>query len=148
MDAIRLRPATVQDADLLLEWRNDPDTKRASHNDGTVQREQHLSWLTAALGAGDRRLLIAEENGIPVGTVRVDFSDGVQALSWTVAPEARGRGVGRRMVALAASQITESIRAEVKVDNISSVRIAEHAGMVFEQEVNGILHFSRAASKQ
>ena len=69
-------------------------------------------------------------------------------LSWTVAPDARGRGVGKRMVALAASQILAPIRAEVKSDNISSVRIAEHAGMVFEREVNGILHFSRPAQKQ
>ncbi len=94
-DTIKLRPATIQDADLLLEWRNDPETRSASHKTAVVQREEHISWLLKTLDNPSRRLLIAEENEVPVGTVRADFSDGVYELSWTVAPDARGYGVGK-----------------------------------------------------
>ncbi|MBW6487331.1 MAG: GNAT family N-acetyltransferase [Syntrophobacterales bacterium] len=68
-------------------------------------------------------------------------------MSWTVAPNARGRGVAKRVVALLAQEISEPIRAEVKVDNIASARIAEHAGMAFNREVEGVIHYSREALK-
>lgn len=148
MDTIRLRPAIADDADLLLKLRNDPDTRRSSFETGEVQKKEHISWLTRVLAAEDRQLLVAEENGVLVGTVRADLSGGVYELSWTVSPDARGRGVGKCIVALTAAQILEPILAKIKSDNISSVRIAEHAGMAFEREVNGVLHYSRPAQKQ
>jgi RimJ/RimL family protein N-acetyltransferase len=49
------------------------------------------------------------------------------------------------MVALLAHQIPEPIRAEVKVGNIASARIAEHAGMEFDREEDGMLDYRRAA---
>jgi len=142
-----LRPATTQDADLLLEWRNDPETREASHNTVEVLRDEHISWLTKTLNNSNRRLLIAEENGVPVGTVRADLAEGIWELSWTVAPVARGQRVGKRMVVLLAHQISEPIRAEIKAGNIPSARIAEYAGMVFDREVDGVLHYRRAALK-
>ncbi|HSP07591.1 MAG TPA: GNAT family N-acetyltransferase [Acidobacteriota bacterium] len=146
-ETITLRSATIEDADLLLEWRNDPQTRKSSHNTAEVQRDEHISWLTKTLNNTHRRLFVAEENGVPVGTVRADFSDGVYELSWTVAPNARGHGVAKRMVALAARQISEPIRAEVRAGNIASARIAEHAGMEFDREADGVLHYRRAALK-
>ena len=130
---------------MLLEWRNDPETRKASHNTTEVQRNDHISWLTRTLSNPNRRLYVAEESGAPVGTVRADFSDGVWELSWTVSPRARGRGVGKRMVAVLGNQISEPIQAEVKTGNIASARIAEHAGMEFELETDGVLHYKRAA---
>ena len=48
------------------------------------------------------------------------------------------------MVMLAAAGIAEPIRAEVKVDNPASARVAEAAGMQLLRETDGVLHFSRA----
>ena len=146
-DRMRLRPVTIEDTDLLLVWRNDLQTRMASHITEEIKRDIHVSWLTRSLDNPSRRLFIAEEDGVPVGTVRADYSDGVYELSWIVAPHARGRGVGRRMVALLANQISEPIRAEVKVGNETSIRIAEYAGMQYDREDNGVLHYRRAALK-
>jgi len=144
---ITLRLATIQDADLLLEWRNDPETREASHNTTEVQRDEHVSWLSRTLNNPNRRLYVAEDNGVPVGTVRADLSEGVWELSWTVSPSARGRGVAKQMVAGLAHQISEPVRAEVKAGNVASARIAEHAGMEFERETDGVCHYRRAALK-
>ena len=145
-ETIKLRSATIRDADLLLEWRNDAETRKASHNMDEVQRDQHISWLSRTLDNRDRGLFVAEKNGVPVGTVRSDLSDGVWELSWTTAPSARGRGLAKRMVFLLAQQIPEPIRAEVKAGNIASARVAEHAGMEFDREAEGVLHYRRSAS--
>lgn len=140
---LRLRPATVADAALLLEWRNDEATRQASHNTGVVTPEDHARWLDALLRDPSRRLFIAEVNGDPVGSVRADRDpDGAcHELSWTVAPAARGRGMGVRMVQLLLAEVSGPVRAEVKPGNQASVRIAEAAGLAFDVERNGVMHF-------
>lgn len=69
-------------------------------------------------------------------------------LSWTVSPMMRSSGIGKTMVSQVAKSIPESIRAEIKTGNIASIRIAEDAGMVFEREEKGILHYRRDAVAQ
>lgn len=140
---LRLRPATVADAALLLEWRNDEATRLASHNTGVVTPEDHARWLDALLRDPSRRLFIAEVNGDPVGSVRADRDpDGAcHELSWTVAPAARGRGMGVRMVQLLLAEVSGPVRAEVKPGNQASVRIAEAAGLAFDVERNGVMRF-------
>ncbi len=142
---VTLRPATMDDANMLLEWRNDPETREASHSMVMIQKSDHLSWLARTLSDPDRRLYIAEASGDPVGTVRSDYKDGVWELSWTLSPHARGRGLAKQMVAILANQISEPIRAEVKAGNIASARIAEYAGMEFEREVDGVCFYKRAS---
>ena len=143
--AIKLRPASLDDADLLLAWRNDLQTRLSSHNTREIGREEHLAWLAETVSNPSRLLMVAEEGGVPVGTVRADREDGVYELSWTVSPDARGRGVGKRMVALFASQISGPVRAEVKPGNTASIRIMEYAGLQFDREENGVLHYRRGA---
>jgi RimJ/RimL family protein N-acetyltransferase len=141
----RLRPATLEDAKLLFEWRNDPSTRAASHDTAEIGWETHIAWLEKILADPNRRLLLAQRGDAPVGTVRADFANGVYELSWTVAPEYRGCGVGAAIVRKVAEEIPEALRAEVKVGNTASARIAEKAGMRFMGEILGILHFARDA---
>lgn len=143
---LSLRRASMDDIDILLEWRNDPLTRAASHYTNEVTREEHENWLKATLVNPHRQLYIAEEeNGIPVGTVRTDFdpSDNSYELSWTVSPKARQRRIGKRMVALLANQIKSSIKAEIKVEHVASARIAESTGMKFEYEKDGVMYYRR-----
>lgn len=138
----------MQDAELLLEWRNDPETKRAHRDTADVSWEEHLAWLERILADPSRELLVAEENGVPVGTVRADLSGVVRELSWNVAPDTRNRGIATRMVTLFAAQLRGPIRAEIIVGNTASARVAERAGMSFERQAGDILHYVRTALKQ
>lgn len=140
---LSVRLATIDDAELLLSWRNDPATRAASHNTGEVSLHDHLAWLTLVLVDPSRKLYIAEADGIPIGTVRADAENGITELSWTVAPSARRKGYGRKMVSVVAKRIDGPIRAEVKVGNATSVRIAFAVGMDFDREEAGVLHYSR-----
>jgi RimJ/RimL family protein N-acetyltransferase len=138
-----LRRASTSDGHLLYRWRTDPVTRASSHQSGPIDMATHLAWLDAALSNPRREIYIAEADGVPVGTVRVDREADACEVSWTVAQEARGRGVGSRMVAIAAASIPGAIRAEIKPGNPSSIRIAEAAGMRLDREDGGILHFRR-----
>jgi RimJ/RimL family protein N-acetyltransferase len=83
-----------------------------------------------------------EFNGVPVGVVRADFRMDHCELSWTVAPEARGKGFGKAMVAKVARSLGGNVRAEVKQTNVASQSIAQAAGLRLERSNNGVLYFS------
>ena len=124
---LEIRSATMADSDLLLGWRNDASTRLASRNDDEVTPQQHQQWLRETLNGENRRLLIAESNKTPVGTVRLDFADEVE-ISWTIAPAARGQGWGKKMVACVARLANCDMLAYVRKENIASRKIAVAAG--------------------
>lgn len=124
---LTLRPATLADSTLLLEWRNDPLTRAMSISTDEVHLAAHEAWLARSLDNPDRSLLIAEHDGRPVATVRIDRGDETE-LSWTVAPIARGRGVGSAAVSTVAQP---GMVARIKPENTASRRIAERAGFRF-----------------
>lgn len=122
---MKLRPATIDDASLLLEWRNDPLTREASVNTDPVGWDGHVEWFRSSLTNPNRKLLVVEVNEEPVGTVRIDYGDETE-ISWTVAPSARGRSLGKQMVQAALPD--GPVIAHIKRENIASQRIAQAAG--------------------
>ena len=112
-----LRPVTIKDAELLLGWRNDPETRKQSRNTGEAELVGHIAWLTKSLTIPNHKLYIAEDGGIPVGTVRADEdTDGYTEVSYTVAPSARGKGYGKSMVVQFAEEQLKGkkLKAEIK----------------------------------
>ncbi|EIW90272.1 GCN5-like N-acetyltransferase [Alishewanella agri BL06] len=139
--SVLLRLANMADADRLLHWRNDADTRRFSLNPELVTEQQHRHWLEKSLSNPKRRLFIAEYNGQPVGTVRVDSTAESHLISWTLATEYRGKGLAKAMVKLLVDQLTGKIVAEIRPSNIASIRVAEHAGLKYQCTENGIMYF-------
>jgi RimJ/RimL family protein N-acetyltransferase len=131
---LTFRPASMADAKILFEWRNDPDTRENSRITGELSWENHIGWLTSTVGGAisTRVLCIAERRGVPAGSVRSDQNErGEHELSWIVAPEARGQGVGKAMVvqfvhtALCGKKVIVSIRE----GNTPSEKIAQALGL-------------------
>ncbi|MFC7618565.1 GNAT family N-acetyltransferase [Actinokineospora soli] len=126
---ITVRDATPADADLLLTWRNDPETRRWSVNPDPVDPDTHTRWLATALTT--RRLLIAEQAGTPVATVRFDpRPDGDLEASITLAPHARGRRLARPVLEAAHDALPPDARVHARIhrDNTASRRLFAAAG--------------------
>jgi len=138
---VSLRPATIDDAELLLSWRNDPETRARSHVGDVIPLSEHVAWLRKTLENPTRELFVAESDGEPVGTVRADQDGKFKELSWTIAPFARKRGLAKEMVKLAAGQVEGPLRAEIKPDNIASIRVAMCIGMRQNGQIDGVLHY-------
>lgn len=139
-----LRHATIEDAALLLAWRNDPLTRAMSRTEDLVTPEAHQAWLTQTLADPARTLLIAERDGEAVATVRRDRTAGGMELSWTVAPDARGRGYGRAALIAAIPPGVEAL-ARIKPGNEASRRIARAAGFEHAGDEAGLEIWRRAA---
>jgi RimJ/RimL family protein N-acetyltransferase len=117
-----LRPATMDDAERLFAWRNDPETRAQSLTTDRVPWDDHVAWLERSLAMPERTLLIAEVAGTPVGTVRLDGEE----MSWTVAPEHRRKGYAKEMVRLA---LPRDATAQIKRGNLASQKVARAAGL-------------------
>ena len=141
---IQLRSATAADADLLWLWRNDPFTRAGSRDTGAIPWRTHENWFTNALTDHDRKTLIAEEAAEPIGTVAFrKFQDGTE-VSITVAPNARSRGVGKRILAAACEQVSDQLVAAVRKGNVPSQRLFESCGFeVSESREAGFARYVR-----
>jgi len=137
----------MSDWKTLLEWRNDLETRKNSHNMDLISDDQHKLWLKSTLDNPNRELFMYLENGVPSGTVRADWDSLLNSyiLSWTISPACRGKGIGKRMVRLCADAMNCKLRAEIKKDNNASISIALHAGLSLRMEENGVLYFANYA---
>lgn len=130
---VSLRPATPADAALLLAWRNDELTRRMSIAQDPVTAESHAAWVASTLASTTRLLFVAEAQGAPVGQVRLDEEPGKSfEVSLTVAPSARGRGLGAALL-LAAEREARArgrvhLSAWIRAENTASVKAFKRAG--------------------
>lgn len=111
------------DASLLFEWRNDPQTRIGSKNQAELDFSDHVDWLQRRLGHKSAHLYIAEYEGIPVGTFRIDDDN----ISYTVAPNHRGKGIATRMLLLA-NEMFGPKNADVRRDNVASIKAVTNSG--------------------
>ncbi len=152
---VSLRPAGMQDARLLLEWRNDRDTRRWSRSAEEITPEEHSQWFRETLAEGSTQLWVAEHEERPVGQVRIGPErGGIAEVHVAIAPAARGRGLGGAVLVQAAAQALAEPRirllhAGVKPENAASLRAFERAG--FERaghDTEGFLRLERSPSRQ
>lgn len=128
------RPATSEDALVLLRWRNDPSVRAVSRSSEPVPWDAHRAWLARVLEDPERRLYVVESGGVRVGTVRFDRRAADEwEVSITLAPEARGRGMAGAVLgaaedAFAADGPPTTLVAAILPDNAPSQRLFVRAG--------------------
>jgi RimJ/RimL family protein N-acetyltransferase len=134
VSGLHLRPAGIADRDRILAWRNDPDTRRFSLQQAAISPDDHGAWFERKLHDPDCLLLVVEEDGVPAGQIRFDRRDSDEAeIHIALAPEARGRGTGRRALDLALREVgtcleVTTVLARVKAGNETSLRAFRAAG--------------------
>jgi RimJ/RimL family protein N-acetyltransferase len=149
-----LRPATESDAELLLEWRNDPQTREASFQQEPIGLEEHRAWLAGRLGDPDCALQVIEVDGRPAGSVRLDREGDEEAeIHIVIAPESRGGGLSIRALDLASEQAGEllgvrRVRARVKSGNEASLRAFRSAGFEPARESDDVVELVRPSGSR
>lgn len=133
---VQLRPATPDDADLLLRWRNDPRIRKSYLNPEPVSADKHQAWLAAKLASPSCLLFIAQDTtGTPVGQIRLERSGNETQISLNVAPELAGFGFGEAMTRLACEEHLRqggrgAFAALVRAENVGSLRMFAKVGFV------------------
>jgi RimJ/RimL family protein N-acetyltransferase len=131
---LSLRRATEADSSMMLVWRNSWEVRRWSFNTGIIPAEAHRQWLRDCLADQGRHLLIGEEEGAPVGVLRIDSVGKDEAeIHIYLSPDCIGRGLGTDLLDLGYDWTKERlgvrrVMANVKPENFASVRAFENAG--------------------
>jgi UDP-2,4-diacetamido-2,4,6-trideoxy-beta-L-altropyranose hydrolase len=131
---LSLRPVRENDCRLLFEWADDPRTRTASFHSAVIPWEDHARWFAEQLQDPNSIIYIGENAaGEPVGLVRFKIHGHSAVLSVNVAPNFRGEGWGRELIAFSTHALVRAssvrrIDAFVKPDNYASVRLFEASG--------------------
>jgi len=145
---VRLRDATLADADLLDAWARSPEAKGEFNDFGTIPDDESVR---EALEKGPLRnerngQMIIERvaDGQPIGTVgwhEVHYGPPPKSRAWNIGiafiPDARGQGYGgiaQRLLADYLFEMTDANRVEASTDveNVAEQRALEKAG--FQRE--------------
>lgn len=131
MNRLTLRAVDATDAYPLWVWANDPETRRAAHDRDIIPWRAHVDWLATQMASDAAHAWIGLiDHAQPAGSIRFDTKDDWKTgrLSYVVAPELRGHGLGAMLVAagveaLRAVHATVAIIADVRANNEPSLRV-------------------------
>jgi UDP-2,4-diacetamido-2,4,6-trideoxy-beta-L-altropyranose hydrolase len=133
--AMQARLATLEDEKLLLEWANDPTTRSNAFSPAPIPADGHARWLRQKLGdmASVRLYIVETADGVALGQVRFEWGDRGWEIDYSIAPEFRGYGLGRRLLDTALMRLRAvapgaPVFGQVKSDNISSRKVFESLG--------------------
>ncbi len=151
---VTIRAAGLGDAYALWVWANDEAARTASGNRAPIEWPSHHAWLAERLGSPNAVVLIGESaDRRPLGTIRFETDDhwATARVSYTVAPESRGRGVGRVLLeagskAMAARRAPTQLVARVKPGNPASRHLFATSGWVEDGSTPEWLRYVRPGS--
>ena len=143
-----LRPAVWEDAEFLLNLRNDPATRQNSFQTKEVLPEEHYAWLQRTLQREDAEIYILtsviDGQEYRFGQLRLNYEKEAALISYGIAPDYRGHGLGKELLGLAeqAARRRSGIRmlqGEVKIGNEASLRSFRALGYAEEAREGYVL---------
>jgi len=96
---LEVRPARVDDTELMYEWRNDSRTRAVSLDPALLDHAKHFDWVKQTLSNPNRCLLVGQIGQLPVGVIRFDklHADSAE-ISLYLNPDLYGLGLGSALL--------------------------------------------------
>lgn len=148
---LSVRPVTEADSRVLWEWANDPVVRAWAFDASPITWEEHCRWFAGKRANPGCAMYLILRDGAPAGQVRFDVQpDGAAEIDISLAPEARGRGLGAEALerACEAFELLGKARvliAVVKPDNAASRRVFTRAGFAEQASGPHAVRFTRPA---
>lgn len=106
-----LREANTKDANIVLEWRNDPLTRNGSFSKKYIDMKTHIEWFNSKLSDENCSMFILMDRDEDVGQLRIDRVNDVGEISYMIAPDKRNQGYGKKIIELSESVVADDIKA-------------------------------------
>ncbi len=137
--AVRLRPARMADADTLLAWQRQPETRRFARNPQIPERSEHMRWMAEKLDDPGCLMNIILHGEVPAGVARLDRMPEGYEVSIAMDPGRFRLGLGGIALTLLHGLVSEAdLWAHVQAENLASQALFRRAGYC-ETELSGWL---------
>ncbi len=146
MTNLYLRQAEKDDAELILNWRNDKLSREHSFDKSIIDHDSHMIWYENRLNDPECRMYMLMRGADNVGHIRLDIRDGVGKISYMIAPSERGKGYGTAIIRLCEDMVSEDLDmllGLVENDNEASLKCFRKNGYS-ESEADGTFRFTKA----
>ena len=120
--------------ELLYQWANDEETRQNSFNSNTITHDEHVSWFERLMADPKRVQYILMREDTPIGQIRLELSEDVAEISYSIAPHERNKGYGQKIIELAIRTANEEypyvtkLKGSVKPHNKASIKCFETNG--------------------
>lgn len=95
---IALRNMALQDASMILQWRNNPEVAQYMYSTHVIEEAEHMAWMNHALRDESKKYWIIESDGDSYGLVNLyNMNQEHRRCFWAYyigSKEARGKGIG------------------------------------------------------
>jgi RimJ/RimL family protein N-acetyltransferase len=136
-----VRPANIDDAQLLYKWANDPTVRTNSLNNESIKWDQHLSWLKNKVNSANSEIYIFETKQKAIGQVRLDRIGEFWEIDYSIDAKYRGLGYGKEMISrVIEDQMIKNFKAVVKQENIASSKV--FSALNFEKSLSNDTEFN------
>ncbi|MEY4669663.1 MAG: hypothetical protein RL518_2362 [Pseudomonadota bacterium] len=137
---ISIRDARIEDAEILLAWRNDPEARSMFVSQDQVSPEEHVTWLRETLERDDRVLLMGSlGDHALVGVVRFDIDRSRRKInvSININPAMRRMGLSSKLLEAAIASLKDRVKgpdagfaleAQIRHENKASLRCFQRVG--------------------
>lgn len=135
--AYSVRVMTINDLELVLEWRNHPDIRRFMYTQHEISLDEHTRWFCRASGDSRKHLLIFEADQVPQGFINIsETNHGVADWGFYLAPtspKGTGKKLGTAAIDYAFFRLgMHKLCGQAIVFNDRSIKF--HQAMGFQQE--------------
>lgn len=103
----------MEDAIDILKWRNDETSRENSFTKEVINIPQHLEWYKKKMADPQCYLFILTSDGEKGGYIRIDCANDFGEISYIIAPDKRGQGLGKEILALLEKNLPEGINGLV-----------------------------------
>lgn len=133
----------MNDAKRLLALRNDVEVRKNSFSSEIIDLDTHMAWLKGVLSSESRHLYVAETSaGELVANARFDKSQchcEAYLVSFAITRPFRGQGISSLLLRKICDEFSLKhkkcdLLAEIKPENIKSIKCFEKAGFAKESE--------------
>ncbi|WP_029032967.1 GNAT family N-acetyltransferase [Salinimicrobium terrae] len=139
---LNIRKATEEDCSLLFKWVNNEDVRKNVLNPERINWTKHESWFRKKIDDPNSVIYILEKDNYPIGQVRYDRNEeDFWDIDFFIDPNFRSLGFGKKIIELTLGEITGSVRALVKKDNVVSRKVFEKLGFQGLESKEGIFQY-------
>ena len=138
-----LRQASMDDAELLWRWVNDPVVRESAFNPHPISWAEHMAWLQQKLDSKKAAIYIAcEQSGNKMGQIRFEWNDlGEATVDVSVDAACRGSRIGAAIIRAGCNQLSDResparVQAWIKPDNKASIKSFNLAGFSMDGRCN------------